>query len=156
MVTLKIWSRSQKSNQTFKPSQHYNDPSFGSRERVQTSFFWSKFENFKVLVWPWKCGQKGHQNLITSFPLPIMCLCKFGQNLPIGSWDRVQTRSYADANKICTKSNMSTWYKAKSIDHEIEDTDPHIFYKVDLWVTLIHYPKYNIFPSNNQDMKQNR
>ena len=31
------------------------------------------------------------------------------------------------------------------------------FYKVDLWVTLIHYPKYNISPSNSlQDMKQNR
>ena len=33
----------------------------------------------------------------------------------------------------------------------------YIFYKVDLWVTLIHYPKYNISPSNSlQDMKQNR
>ena len=36
-------------------------------------------------------------------------------------------------------------------------TDPYIFYKVDLWVTLIHYPKYNISPSNSlQDIKQNR
>ena len=33
----------------------------------------------------------------------------------------------------------------------------HIFYNVDLWVTLIHYPKYNISPSNSlQDIKQNR
>ena len=32
----------------------------------------------------------------------------------------------------------------------------NIFYKVDLWVTLIHYPKYNISPSNSlQDIKQN-
>ena len=27
-----------------------------------------------------------------------MCLCKFGQNLPIGSEDRVQIMSNADAN----------------------------------------------------------
>ena len=33
----------------------------------------------------------------------------------------------------------------------------HIFYKVYLWVTVIHYPKYNVFPSNSpQDVKQNR
>ena len=56
------------------------------------------------------------------------------------------------------KINLSLWQwqKAKSTDHEIEVTDPHIFYKVDLCVTLIHYPKYNISPSNSlQDMKQN-
>ena len=42
------------------------------------------------------------------------------------------------------------------MDHEILVTDTHIFYKVDLWVTLIHYPKYNITPSNSlQAMKQN-
>ena len=60
---------------------------------------------------------------------------------------------------IMYKNNLSLWqwYKAKSMDHEIQVTDPHIFYMVDLWVTLIHYPKYNISPSNNlQDMKQNR
>ena len=35
-------------------------------------------------------------------------------------------------------------------------TDPHIFYKVDLWVTLIHFPKYNISQSKSlQDVKQN-
>ena len=32
----------------------------------------------------------------------------------------------------------------------------HIFYEVDLCVTLMHYPKYNISPSNSlQDIKQN-
>ena len=42
------------------------------------------------------------------------------------------------------------------MDHEIYVTDPHIIYKVDLWVTVIHYPKYNVSPSNSlQDMKQN-
>ena len=82
------------------------NPPFGSGDRVQTSFlFWSKFENFKVLVWPWKWGQ-GHKNLITSFSLPIMCLCKFGENPPIGSGDRVQKMSTADAGGIRTKSNM--------------------------------------------------
>ena len=60
---------------------------------------------------------------------------------------------------IMYKNNLSLWqwYKAKSMDHEIYITDPHIFYKVILWVTLIHYPKCNISPSNNlQDMTQNR
>ena len=43
------------------------------------------------------------------------------------------------------------------MDHEIWVTDPHISYKVELWVTVIHYPKYNVSPSNSlQDMKQNR
>ena len=59
---------------------------------------------------------------------------------------------------IIYKHNLSLWqwYKAKSMDHEIQVTDPHIFYKVNLWVTLIQYLKNNISPSNNlQDMKQN-
>ena len=36
-------------------------------------------------------------------------------------------------------------------------SQPHIYFtKVDLWVTLIHYPKYNISPSNScQVVKQN-
>ena len=34
----------------------------------------------------------------------MMCLCQFGQNPPIGSEDRAQTR--ADADEIRTKSNM--------------------------------------------------
>ena len=43
------------------------NPSFGSRDRVQTSIFWSNSENFKVFIvlWPWKLGQ-GHQNLFES------------------------------------------------------------------------------------------
>ena len=59
-------------------------------------------------MWPWKWGQ-GHQNLIISSLLQIMCLCKFRQNPPIGPGDIVQTRSYtdADADGIRTKSNMS-------------------------------------------------
>ena len=64
----------------------------------------------------------------------------------------------AGAISLCIKTILVwQWYKAKSMDHEIQVTDPHIFYMVDLWVTLIHYPKYNVSPSNNlQDMKQNR
>ena len=51
VVTLKIWSRSPKSNQIFKPSQSYNmefgqNPSFGSRDRVQTRFFFG--QNLKI------------------------------------------------------------------------------------------------------------
>ena len=47
-----------------------------------------------------------------------------------------------------------TRYKVKSMDHVIQVTDPHIFYEVDLCVTLIHYPKYNI--SNSlPDKKRN-
>ena len=43
------------------------------------------------------------------------------------------------------------------MDHEIKVSDPHIFYEVDLSVTMIHYPKYNVSLSNSlQDMKQNR
>ena len=55
------------------------------------------------------------------------------------------------------KNNLSLWqwYKAKSMKY-MSLTHRRIFYKVDLWVTLIHYPKYNISPSNShQDMKQN-
>ena len=44
------------------------NPSFGSRNRVQTSFFGQNLA-FKVPVWPWKWGQ-GHQNIIISFPCP--------------------------------------------------------------------------------------
>ena len=39
-----------------------------------------------MLIWPWKWGQC-HQNLIISFPVPIMCRCKFGRNPPDGSED---------------------------------------------------------------------
>ena len=108
VVTLKIKSRSPKSNQIFKPSQHYNTWICHSVQEIVgcRQAFWSNFEDFKVLMWPWKWG-KGHQNLITIFSLPMMRLCKFGQNPPIGTGDRVQTRGYADTDRICTKSNMS-------------------------------------------------
>ena len=75
VVTLKIRPRSLKFDQIFKPSQRYNIWSLARiRHLVQEMgcrqvFFCSKFENFKVLVWPWKWGQ-GHQNQITSFPPP--------------------------------------------------------------------------------------
>ena len=65
VVTLKIRSNLL----TIKIIQYITfgqSPSFGSRDRVQTSF-WSKFD--KVLLWPWKRGQC-HQNLNTSFPCP--------------------------------------------------------------------------------------
>ena len=57
---------------------------------MQTSFFWGQNLTFKVLVWPRKWGQ-GHQNLTISSHVSVVFLCKFGQNPPIGSGDRVQT-----------------------------------------------------------------
>ena len=77
-----------------------HNPSFCSRDMVQTNFFGQNL-TFKMLVWPWKWGQ-GHQNLIISFLClsgvvkihqliqEIECrslvkLCKFGQNPPTGS-----------------------------------------------------------------------
>ena len=39
--------------------------------------------------------------------------------------------------------------KSKSLDNEIQVTDPHLFHEANLYVTLIHYPKYNIPPSNS-------
>ena len=72
---------------------------------------------------------------------------------------RKDTNTHGRRHFLMHKNNLRLWqwYKAKSMDHEIYVTDPHIVYKVDLWVTLIHYPKYNTSPSNSlQDMKQNR
>ena len=40
-------------------------------------------------------------------PLPTMYLCKFGQNPSTGSKDITSERSYADADGIHTKNNMS-------------------------------------------------
>ena len=52
--------------------------------------------------------------------------------------------------------NYSSSYNATSLDHEIYVSDPHLFSEANLCVTLIHYPKYNIPPSNSlQDIKQN-
>ena len=64
------------------------NPSFGPRDRVQTNLFGQNL-TFKVLVWPWKWG-KCHQNLILSSPCSVVFLCKFGQNPPICSGERVQ------------------------------------------------------------------
>ena len=51
------------------------NPSFGSRDRVQTSFFFGQNLTSKVLVWPWKWGQ-GHQKLrFFFFPMSQWCLC---------------------------------------------------------------------------------
>ena len=54
LVTLKIRSRSPKSNQIFQPSQQYMkfglNPSFGSRDRVQISFFGQKLKISKCMV----------------------------------------------------------------------------------------------------------
>ena len=50
--------------------------SFGSRDRVNTSFF-SHNLTFKLLMWLWKCDQ-GHQTVIISF------LCLSG--VPVQVW----------------------------------------------------------------------
>ena len=50
----------------------------------------SKFD-IQKLMWPWKWGQ-GHQNLIISSHVSVVFRCKFGQNPPVGSGGRVQTR----------------------------------------------------------------
>ena len=47
-------------------------------------------------------------------------------------------------------------HEAKSLDHKIQVTDLHILDKVNLCVTLIHYTKYDVHPSNNlEGIKQN-
>ena len=67
------------------------------------------------------------------------------------AWYRDRFPVILFSNLLCNSLRQS--YKAKSMDHEIQVTDLHIFYKVDLWVTLIHYRKYNISPSKSlQDM----
>ena len=62
---------------------------FGTRDRVQTRCFVQNL-TFKVMLWPWKWG-KGNQKLFLSH-VSVVFLCKFGQNPPIGSGDRVLTR----------------------------------------------------------------
>ena len=56
-------------------------------------------------MWPWKWGQ-GHQNLITSFPHPNNVSLPVWSNSTLVSEERVQTRSYAGADRIRTKSTM--------------------------------------------------
>ena len=68
-VTLKMRSRSPKSNQSLSLSQQYSctslvkiHPFIHSGDRVQKSHF----PTIWALLWPWKWDQ-GHQNLISSF-----------------------------------------------------------------------------------------
>ena len=60
---------------------------------------------FKVLVWPCKRGQ-GHPKLTIFSHLPMVFLCKFGQNPPIGSGDRVQTKFFFI---YCLCSVVTSW-----------------------------------------------
>ena len=47
--------------------------------------------------------------------------------------------------------------RQKSLDHEIQVIDQHMFYEINLCTILIHYPTYNISTSNSlQDIKLNR
>ena len=111
---LKMRSRSPKSNHFFPPSQLY---------------IFASFVKIHPLVQTTECRQDAmrtrRRNLIIESagvtlkmrsrspkykqffpPIPIMCLCMFGQNPPIDSGEQVQTRSYvdADADRIRTKS----------------------------------------------------
>ena len=112
VVTLKI--RSPKSNQIFKPSQCYNIWSLAKiRHLVQEIGCRQAFLGQNLKISKCCCDLENEvkvtktQILLSS--LPIMCLCKFGQNPPIGSGDKVQTMSNADtdADMIHTKNNMS-------------------------------------------------
>ena len=81
-----------------------------SQARVQTSYFWSHFDIQSTGVTLQMRSRS--PKLITSIPhlpIPVMCLCQFGQNPLIGSEDRVQKRSFADADAnadVDTTSNM--------------------------------------------------
>ena len=94
--------------QTLQYMKFGQNPSFASRDtfRVQTRFFG---QNLKIS----KCWcDPEHEVKVTKiysllFSLPVMRLRQFGQNPLIVSGDRVQTRDYADADGIRTKSNMS-------------------------------------------------
>ena len=152
MVTLKIKSRSPKSNQLFPPFQQCIYASLVKIHRlVQKTMNRKEATRFKIMpVWPWKLSKghqnnqlfpysqlciyaslvkinptvqkithrnhisdiskcccdtlklgQGHQNLINSFPLSEMYICKLGQIHQL-----VRKRSYADANRIRTKNNM--------------------------------------------------
>ena len=84
------------------------NPSFASRDRVQTSFFG---QNLKISKRWYDLENEVSVTKIYSLlsSLPIMCLCKFGQTPPIGSGDRVQTMNNQDANAdgIRTENNIS-------------------------------------------------
>ena len=113
-VTLKMRSMSPKSNHFFPMFQWCF---CATLVKIHHLFQEIRVQTMLIITmwWPWNLGQ-GHQNLIKSLNHPnitiwslarIMSLCKFGKNPPFGSGDSVQTRSYADADRICIKSNMS-------------------------------------------------
>ena len=99
MVTLKIRPTSPKCNQIFNPSQRYNIWSFATIHHLvqeigcRQAFFWSKFGNFKALVWPWKWSQ-GRQNRIISFPPP--------NNMSVQVW-----------------SKSTHWFRRQSVDKKL-------------------------------------
>ena len=94
VVTLKIRSRSPKSDQIFKPSQRYNTWSLARiRHLVQEigctqAFVFGKNLIISKCSWILENEVKVTKILTLLSSLPIMCLCKFGQNPPIGSGDR--------------------------------------------------------------------
>ena len=47
-------------------------------------------------------------NLVNSFPLPTMYLCKFGQNAITGSEDNSRKRSYIDASTDADRIHSKT------------------------------------------------
>ena len=75
------------------------NPSFGSRDRVQTNVFGQKL---KILKCWFDLENEVKVTKILSLlsSLPIMCLCKSGQKPHIGSRDRVQRMSNVDAGKL--------------------------------------------------------
>ena len=74
VVTLKIGTRSPKFNPVFYLSQLYKQSLVQNRKLVQEigckQCFWSKYDILSAYV-TLKIGL-GHQNLITSYPLPMM------------------------------------------------------------------------------------
>ena len=111
------------------------------QNRMQTSFCGQNLTISKC--WYELEMRSGHQNLITSFSLPIMCLCKFGQNPSIGSGDRVQTRSYADtdADRIRTKTICATFV-------ELRAGTTHIFMPPNLLIPKIRLKRPRLKPTH--------
>ena len=66
------------------------------------------------------------------------------------------TNTPGQCHSLMYTNNLSITMIKGKINGLWNITDPHIFKEVNLCVTLIHYPKYNISPSNSlQDMEQN-
>ena len=90
-VTLKMRSRSRKSNHFFPMSQSCFCASLVKIHYCFRRYSADKAHFYSLLLWcPWKLGQ-GHQNLINSLIIPMIKYIKFGQNPLSGSRDRVQT-----------------------------------------------------------------